>query len=102
MDASAIRVHDEPLRRDHFERASDAIGDERGRFDVLRLDVDDAKAERERRLVLPEELDVLFAAAREFERKRVDLRVENRREQIFVAAFERRLAVPVAVTDMER
>ena len=46
--------------------------------------------------------EVLVAAAREFERQRVDLGLEDRREQIPVAAFERRLAVAVAVADVQR
>ena len=36
-----------------FERAPDAVGDQRRRFDFLRLHVDDAEAERERHLELP-------------------------------------------------
>ena len=102
MDASAVRVDDEAIRGDHFEGAPDAVGDEGGRLDLLRLDVDDAKAERERRLEFLEKLEVFLAAAREFERQGVDLRLEDRREQIPVAAFERRLAVAVAVADVQR
>ncbi len=102
MDASAVRVDDETLGRHDLECPADAVGDEGGRFDLLRLDVDDAEAERERRLEFLEELEVFLAAARELERQGVDLGLEDRREQIPVAAFERRLAVAVAVADVQR
>ena len=61
-------IDDEPLGRHDFERLPDAIGDERRRLDVLILDVDDAQAQLERRLELLEQLQVLVAAPREFER----------------------------------
>ena len=72
-----------------------------GRFDVVGLDVDDAQAERKRRVELLEQLQILVAAPRELERHGVDPRLENRREQVAIAALPRRFAVAVAVADVQ-
>ncbi len=102
VDAAAVGVDHEALGGHDFERAPDAVGDERGRLDLLRLHVDDAEAQRERRLELPEQLQVFFAAPGELERDGVHLGLENRGEQVPVAALERRLAVAVPVADVQR
>ena len=73
-----------------------------GRLDVVRLHVDDAEAERERRIELLEQLQVLLAApARTRAMSWWTLRLEDRGEQIAVAALPGRLAVAVAVADVQ-
>ena len=102
MHEAAIGIDDEPFGRQDLERPPNAIGDDAGRFDVVALDVDDPETQRERQPELVEQLQVLVAAPRELERDRMHLRFRDRRKQIAVAAFPRRLSVSVAVTDVQR
>ena len=67
----------------------------------MSLHVDDAEAERERRVEFLEEPQVLAAPAGELERDLMDPCLEDRREQIAVAALPRRLAVAVAIAHVQ-
>ena len=102
VHAAAVGIDHQPLGGNDVERPADAIGDDARRLDLVRLDVDDAEAERERHVEFLEQPQVVLAAPRELQRDGLHLGVENQREQIAVAAFERRLAVAVAVADVQR
>ena len=77
------------------------LGDHVGGLDIGILHVDHAQAQFERSVELLEQVQILSAAAREFERQLLDLGSKNRGEQIAVAAFPGRLAVTVAVADVD-
>src|SRR5687768_14151489 len=101
MHQAAVGVDHQFLGRYDVQRAADAVGDEPCRLDVVRLDVHHTHGQRERHLEFLEQLQVVLAAARELERQRLHVRVEDLRKQIPVRALERRLAVAVAVTDVQ-
>src|SRR5262245_65914525 len=101
MQQAAVRVYRQPVGRQGRQRLADALGHHRGRLDVVRLDVDDAEPQGERRLEFLEELEVFAAAAGELERDLADPGLEDRREQIAVAALPRGLAVAVAVANVQ-
>ena len=98
----AVGIDGEALGWKDPERPPDAVGDDGGRLDVVRLDVDGAEPDGERHLELLEQLQVLVAAPGKLERDRLDLCLADRGEQVPVAALPGRLAIPVAVADVQR
>ena len=101
VDQPAVRVDGEPRRRHDAQGRPDPLGHDGRGLDVVALHVDDAEAERERGVELLVEPDVLVAAPRELQRELLDAGLEDGREQVPVAALPRRLAVAVAVADVE-
>src|SRR5436309_15888693 len=101
MEAAAIGKDEEAIGGKDLEGFADAVSDDLGCFDGLRLYVDDADADFEGGFEFTEEVEVFAAAACKFESELVHLGVEDAREEITIAALPRGLAVAIAVADVE-
>src|SRR5665213_3034138 len=102
MAQTTVRVHDQSLRWQDFERLVKPVCDHLGGFDVVALHVDDARAELETVGVTAEELEVVEALAAELQNELIDAGVENRGEEKVIVTLPRRPGVAIPVTDVER
>ena len=101
MHQAAVRIHGDAIRRHELDRLADALGHHFRGLHLVGLHVDDPEPERERRRELAEERHVVLAAARELERELLHARLQHRGKEIPVSPLPRRLAVPVAVADVQ-
>ncbi len=80
MEAAAIRQDEQLVRGHYLERLANSLGDNVRRLDSLRLHVNHAEAQLEGRREFSEEIQILAAAPREFERELLHVRFQYARK----------------------
>src|SRR5918997_1479902 len=98
---SAVRINNQLIGWECFQRLSDTLGDEFRGFDLLGLDIHHAEPERAVPTELMDQMQVLVTFAAELEDELVHVRIKHGREQEVVMSFPGRPSVAVAITDMQ-
>src|SRR5688572_12226252 len=102
METAAIRQDAEAVRLYKLGSLADPLGHQVRRLHGIILHVDHAYADLKLARKLLEQIEIFPATAREFQRKLMNLRVEDRRKEIAVVAGPGGFAVAIAVADVQR